>query len=137
MICDVETNYADLTIAAINSIRGYYKKNNLSQEDVPVCEVIESDSFAPWTKTILWNAKNKKGSYVSKRKNITVSSVSLTEDCVEVEDNSILSFDDLGDCVSTLIDKCKSISFERIDELCDNPSMLDSDTNLFGENYGS
>lgn len=79
MICDFESNEQDLRVAAINSIVGYYKKNNITIEDKPVTEVIECPLFKAYTKTVLWNAKNHKGNKATKYKNFMPISLDTLE----------------------------------------------------------
>lgn len=57
--CCVEDNIQDLSIAALNSIAGYRKKNNCP--DKPFSEIVEDPLFSSYTKTCLWNSKNNKG----------------------------------------------------------------------------
>jgi len=72
MCCDYEENVQDLNVAAINSINGYYKKNKLTVEDVPVKDVIKNRLFASYSKTCLWNYKNHKGVRMTRYKNTFV-----------------------------------------------------------------
>lgn len=53
---NIDDNYADLCIAAINSIVAYNKKTG-----IPVDEFLDTKLFGQYTKTVLWNLKNKKG----------------------------------------------------------------------------
>lgn len=131
--CCPETNFQDLSIAAINSINGYYRKNNLSPDEVSVREVIEDENFSPWTKTILWNAKCKKGAHVSKRKNLTTSSVSLSEELVDASDSECFVFDEHNESISSFLDKFNCLESDVLEDLVNNPSKVDSNVELFEE----
>jgi len=131
--CCPESNFQDLSIAAINSIVGYYRKNELTLEDISVQEVIEDDNFAPWTKTILWNAKNKKGAHVTKRKNLTLSSVTLSEELVEAQSGGCYLPDEYDEHVSSVLGKLEYLDKEELDGLFWKPSTVGTAINLFGE----
>ena len=57
-----EDNYADLSMAALESIEGFKKKTG---EDFD--EAIDNKLFDQYTKTVLWNRKAKKGIPLSKK----------------------------------------------------------------------
>ena len=61
-IANHEDNYADLCIAALESIEGFKKKTG---EDFD--EAIDNKLFDQYTKTVLWNRKAKKGIPLTKR----------------------------------------------------------------------
>jgi hypothetical protein len=96
MCCDYEENMQDLYIAAINSINGYYKKNNITPADMAVRDVIECPLFKQYTKTVLWNAKNQKGNKATKYKNFMPASIDMIDnkDDLAVDDTSTIVDDD-------------------------------------------
>ena len=61
-IANHEDNYADLCIAALESIEGFKRKTG---EDFD--EAIDNKLFDQYTKTVLWNRKAKKGIPLSKK----------------------------------------------------------------------
>jgi len=70
-----EDNYADLCVAALESIQGFQKKTSLSFD-----EAIDNKLFDQYTKTVLWNRKAKKGVSLTKRMPFRNSHVSLDID---------------------------------------------------------
>jgi len=96
MCCDYEENMQDLYIAAINSINGYYKKNNITTAEMAVRDVIECPLFKQYTKTVLWNAKNQKGNKATKYKNFMPASIDMIDnkDDLAVDDTSTIVDDD-------------------------------------------
>lgn len=106
MIASHEDNYADLCIAALESIKGFKKKTGRDFD-----EFIDSKLFSGYTKTCVWNFKCSKGNKLKARyglRNRSVSSDNL--DFIDIEDSSInlnrknfLDFDeDIGDGFSLL-----------------------------------
>jgi len=61
---NLEDNFADLCVSALESIYGFEKKTGTSFD-----EFIDTDLFNSYTKTVLWNSKNKKGKLLTKKKN--------------------------------------------------------------------
>ena len=61
-IANHDDNYADLCMAALESIEGFKKKTG---EDFD--QAIENKLFDQYTKTVLWNRKAKKGIPLSKK----------------------------------------------------------------------
>jgi len=78
-IASHEDNYADLCIAALESIEGFKNKTG---EDFD--EAINNKLFDQYTKTVLWNRKAKKGIPLTKRMPFRNSVVSLDVDHVDV-----------------------------------------------------
>jgi len=74
-IANHEDNYADLCIAALESIEGF--KNKTGQD---FDEAINNKLFDQYTKTVLWNRKAKKGIPLSKKMSFRNSHVSLDID---------------------------------------------------------
>ena len=73
-IANHEDNYADLCMAALESIEGFKNKTG---EDFD--EAIENKLFDQYTKTVLWNRKAKKGIPLTKRMDFRNKQISL--DC--------------------------------------------------------
>lgn len=59
---NLEDNFSDICIAAMNSIDSYCKKESMS-----VDEALDHFGFDKYTKTVLWNHKNKKGALLTKK----------------------------------------------------------------------
>jgi hypothetical protein len=71
-VANHEDNYADLCVAALESIEGFKKKTG---EDFDVA--IENKLFDQYTKTVLWNRKAKKGVPLTKKMDFKNSQISL------------------------------------------------------------
>jgi len=74
-IANHEDNYADLCIAALESIDGFERKTGLSFD-----EAIDDKLFDQYTKTVLWNRKAKKGIPLTKKMPFRNKHVSLDLD---------------------------------------------------------
>lgn len=74
-IANPEDNYADLCIAALESIEGFNKKTGLS-----FGEAMDTKLFDQYTKTVLWNRKAKKGIPLTKKMPFRNRHVSLDID---------------------------------------------------------
>lgn len=74
-----EDNYADLCIAALESIEGFKKKTGQDFD-----EAINNKLFDQYTKTVLWNRKAKKGIPLTKRMPFRNSHVSLDVDHLHI-----------------------------------------------------
>lgn len=61
-LCSVEDNVANLQLAALNSIKGFTAKTGKT-----VDECFEDPLFDKYTKTVLWNCKNKIGKKITER----------------------------------------------------------------------
>lgn len=72
MTASLEDNYSDLTIAAIESVRGFNKKTGKSFD-----EMISLKLFDQYTKTCLWTMKAKKGIGLTERMPFRNKHVSL------------------------------------------------------------
>lgn len=116
-IADLETNYADLCVAALDSIRGFHKKTGESFE-----EMMKNILFDKYTKTVLWNYKNKKGNYLKKRYNINSSSVELDSNINIADDNIIGSYNNY---MESILNKCDKVSKEYLDDICKNPNLIE------------
>ena len=74
-VANHEDNYADLCIAALESIEGFEKKTGQTFD-----EAIDDKLFDQYTKTVLWNRKAKKGIPLTKRMDFRNRHVSLDRD---------------------------------------------------------
>ena len=74
-IANHEDNYADLCMAALESIEGFKKKTG---EDFDTA--IENKLFDQYTKTVLWNRKAKKGIPLTKRMDFRNKHYSIDHD---------------------------------------------------------
>ena len=74
-VANHEDNYADLCIAALESIEGFKKKTGKDFD-----EAIDTKLFDQYTKTVLWNRKAKKGIPLTKKMSFRNSHVSLDLD---------------------------------------------------------
>ena len=90
VFANLEDNYADLVVAAINSINGFHKKTGKS-----VDEMFDDPLFDKYTKTCLWNHKNNKGNQQEKKRpffskcNSIDHEVVAQQVCYSVSDTSI------------------------------------------------
>tara|TARA_R100000329_G_scaffold150761_1_gene144563 strand:- start:749 stop:1354 length:606 start_codon:yes stop_codon:yes gene_type:complete len=76
-IANHEDNYADLCMAALESIEGFKKKTG---EDFDTA--IDNKLFDQYTKTVLWNRKAKKGIPLTKRMNFRNKHYSIDRDVI-------------------------------------------------------
>lgn len=82
-IASHEDNYADLCIAALESIEGF--KNKTGQD---FDEAIDNKLFDQYTKTVLWNRKAKKGIPLTKRMDFRNKHYSIDQDHLAGVDES-------------------------------------------------
>jgi len=115
-IADLETNYADLCVAALDSIRGFHKKTGDSFE-----EMMANNLFDKYTKTVLWNYKNKKGNYLKKRYNINSSSVEL-DPANNISDDKAIG--EYSKYMESLLNKCGKVPKDYLDSVCKNPDTI-------------
>lgn len=132
-IASHEDNYADLCIAALESIEGFKNKTG---EDFD--EAINNKLFDQYTKTVLWNRKAKKGIPLTKRMPFRNSVVSLDVDHVDVgvshlhdriEDpraNFETSSVDLEDFTKSQPEDVKKV----LNAIVKNPGLLSSDGSI-------
>ena len=123
-IADVETNYADLCVAALDSIRGFHKKTGEC-----FSEMMGNILFDKYTKTVLWNYKNKKGNYLKKRYSLNSSSVEIGED-FSPPSKSVGTYNSHLD---SLLDKCMKFPPELINEVCKNPDKIEECMDMIEE----
>lgn len=116
-IADVETNYADLCVAALDSIRGFHKKTGDNFE-----EMMNNNLFDKYTKTVLWNYKNKKGNYLKKRYSINSSSVELDPDSNISDDKTVGEYNKY---MESLLNKCGKVPKDYLDQVCKNPDTIE------------
>ena len=79
-IANHDDNYADLCIAALESIEGFKKKTG---EDFD--QAIDNKLFDQYTKTVLWNRKAKKGVPLTKRMDFRNKHYSIDQDYLDIE----------------------------------------------------
>lgn len=128
--CSIEDNYSDLCIAALNSITGFNIKTG---EDFD--QMMRNKLFDQYTKTVLWNAKNKKGVGVelkrpmrNKMQSIDAVSSDGEEYRIEVEDKSSGGFDSVD-----FLDSIKALdpgSMTIIESILGNADIFTSEGRL-------
>ena len=69
-----EDNTQDIWMAAMEAIRGYEKKENLTFD-----QFWGTKGFDKYLKTCLWNIKNSKGAKITKKFNITRNTVDISD----------------------------------------------------------
>jgi hypothetical protein len=85
-----DDNTQDIWIAAMEAIRGYGKKENMTFD-----EFWGTKGFDKYIKTCLWNVKNSKGAKITKKFNITRNTVDIVdnEEVLQKEDSSVACSD--------------------------------------------
>lgn len=83
-----EDNTQDIWMAAMEAIRGYEKKENMTFE-----EFWGSKGFDKYLKTCLWNVKNSKGAKITKKFPITRNTVDIAdnEEVLQKTDPTVVS----------------------------------------------
>lgn len=83
-----EDNTQDIWIAAMEAIRGYEKKENLTFD-----QFWNTTGFDKYIKTCLWNIKNSKGAKITKKFGITRNTVDISdnEEVLHMADPSMVS----------------------------------------------
>lgn len=71
-ISSLEDNYADIMLAALESINGFHKKTGMSFD-----EMFTTKFFDQYTKTCLWTAKARKGNGIKKNYPVTNKKISI------------------------------------------------------------
>ena len=94
-VANHEDNYADLCMAALESIEGFKKKTGESFD-----EAIDNKLFDQYTKTVLWNRKAKKGIPLTKRMSFRNKHYSI--------DSNILSLDQRSEGSHELIEDTRA-----------------------------
>ena len=129
-IANHEDNYADLCMAALESIEGFKKKTG---EDFN--EAINNKLFDQYTKTVLWNRKAKKGIPLTKKmefknRQLSIDAPSLIEEDMNLRDkipDSRYNFDvssiDLEDFTKSQPKDVQKI----INAIIKNPTILSKD----------
>ena len=82
-VANHEDNYADLCMAALESIEGFKKKTGESFD-----EAIDNKLFDQYTKTVLWNRKAKKGIPLTKRMSFRNKHYSIDSNILNLEQRS-------------------------------------------------
>ena len=91
-IANHEDNYADLCMAALESIEGFKNKTG---EDFDVA--INNKLFDQYTKTVLWNRKAKKGIPLTKKMEFRNKHYSLDQDFIMNDSDSPSSHERIED----------------------------------------
>lgn len=99
MLASIEDNFADLNIAAIESINGFHKKTGQSFD-----EMIQTKLFDQYTKTCLWTAKARKGIKLSERMPFRNMHLSI-EDLKTAHDDGDTGFDVADVSASRIVDR--------------------------------
>lgn len=97
VIANIEDNFSDLCVAALESMRGYQNKTGKTFD-----EYFGTELFDKYTKTVLWNSKNKKGKNITKKRNLrlamknfsTISEDNFAEEIAQCEDRHDFIFRD-------------------------------------------
>ena len=110
MLANPEDNYAELCMAALDSIRGYHKKTG-----IPIDEFLDTKLFDQYTKSSLWHFKAHKGVNLTKKMPFRNShfSINVNEDDekefdppdVSLEASSTLVFDDMFNLKDPIVNK--------------------------------
>jgi len=126
-----DDNMSDLKIAAIESIKGFNVKTGQNFE-----EMMENKLFDQYTKTVLWNRKNKIGVKLTKRMPFQNKMVSIDAPIGEDEDSKFdLEDTRIDGSVSSMVledmfqaedDDTKKV----LKAIAHDPSVLDSHGNL-------
>tara|TARA_Y100000310_G_C20542426_1_gene743958 strand:+ start:363 stop:791 length:429 start_codon:yes stop_codon:yes gene_type:complete len=128
VLADLETNYADLCVAALDSIRGFNKKTGES-----FGEMIDNILFDKYTKTVLWNYKNKKGNYLKKRYTINSSAVEFAPEYTPTTSKSEGTSDFY---MEALLDKCSKVPKNYLENVCQNPNSIENCMEILDECFG-
>ena len=126
MLASIEDNFADLNIAALESINGFHKKTGQLFD-----EMITNKLFDQYTKTCLWTAKARKGIRLSERLPFRNKHISMDElrgdgeestgfDIADVSASRIVDKVDAQDLVNTYDYKVKRV----IQALEDEPELM-------------
>jgi len=127
MLASIEDNYADLNIAAIESINGFHKKTGETFD-----QMITNKLFDQYTKTCLWTAKARKGIKLSERMPFRNKHVSIDE-LQSGDDNEGTGFDIADASASRIVDKIDAVDTVNtydykvkrvIKALEDNPDLM-------------
>jgi len=122
MLASLEDNYSDLCVNALNSIAGFKAKTGREFDDF-----IDDNLFSQYTKTVLWNAKNKKGADLTKKmefrnKNISINYINDSEEFfMDVEDTK---FNDSGIHLNSLKEKLDDDTSKVLTAILNNPKVL-------------
>jgi DNA-directed RNA polymerase specialized sigma24 family protein len=115
-----EDNTQDIWMAAIEAIRGYAKKENMSFD-----EFWGTKGFDKYLKTCLWNIKNSKGAKITKKFNITRNTVDIVdnEEVLSLEDTSSIP-DEVSSFLSELSFKMNSEQEQVVKLILEDPNMI-------------
>jgi len=104
-VANIEDNYCDLCVAAMNSIVSYARKENME-----ISDILNTSGFDKYTKTVLWNYKAKKGVPLTNKMSFRNKHISIDnfwedeESSFEIEDTSFSSSSMVIDDMFTDID---------------------------------
>lgn len=130
MIASHEDNYADLSIAAIESISAYERKTGQGFE-----QAFGTKLFGQYTKTVLWNRKNKKGVRLSSRMEFRNRHISLSPPDGDDRRYEIEDLSSIPDCSMTLEEmfgkEDKHVN-KIVDAIVSDPSVVTDEGKLKG-----
>ena len=95
-IANHDDNYADLCMAALESIEGFKKKTGEEFD-----QAIDNKLFDQYTKTVLWNRKAKKGIPLSKKMDFRNKHLSMDQEMVGLDGDSQGSHERIEDTRSS------------------------------------
>lgn len=127
-ISALEDNYADIMLAALESINGFNKKTGMSFD-----EMITTKYFDQYTKTCLWTAKARKGNGIKKNYPLTKKKVSLSAEIDTSSSGSSLSDNIKGNesmnpeillAYSEVFDSFSDDDTKLLKVISDNPEVI-------------
>jgi len=127
-ISALEDNYADIMLAALESINGFNKKTGMSFD-----EMITTKYFDQYTKTCLWTAKARKGNGIKKNYPLTKKKVSLSAEIDTSSSGSSLSYNIKGNesmnpeillAYSEVFDSFSDDDTKLLKVISDNPEVI-------------
>jgi|ETNvirnome_2_300_1030623.scaffolds.fasta_scaffold00218_23 hypothetical protein len=89
-VANLEDNYAELCLAAIESINGFHRKTGQT-----FSEMWENPLFDKYTKTCLWHSKNNRGKKISKKIPMLKKTFSMDYKHVDQQVYDDVTFSDL------------------------------------------
>ena len=89
--------------------------------------------FDKYTKTVLWNYKNKKGNYLKKRYALNSSSVEFDASYAPADTKVIGSYNGY---IEALLNKCEKVPKDLLDRVCKNPNTIEDCMDLLDDCFG-
>lgn len=83
-VSNLEDNYSDIILAALESIKGFHKKTGMDFK-----EMMKTKYFDQYTKTCLWTAKARKGNSI--KKNYPINNKKIAIDVLDDFDSNSTS----------------------------------------------